>query len=480
MEIFDVIKKNKSVIVICLLFFFAYATLSVIRHLHFGSFGFDLGISDQIVWKYSQLQAPITTVQAYPFTSIFTDHIEFIYILIAPFYWLFNNALTLLLLQSFIVTTSAIPIYLLAKKKGLSKLLGLAIVVSYLMFYGIQNALWFDVHSLSFGAAFLAWFIYFLEARHTRWAIIAFLLAIGCKEDIALLTGIISFVYLLQRRDKVSLALTLLSGVYLFTIFYIYFPYFTQDGYRYAGEKGIFGDVKPTYFYDTAEKREVMFYSLAWFGFLPLLAPLYLLPALGDLSHYFVFANSLNAAQGFFMHYRVTLAPLLVLPLIIAISRFKRLQNNIVAGGILLLALFFQYYLHLPLSYLTKQWFWHEPASVANIKSILTQIPSDASVVSQNNITPHVSHRDLLFTLYPTTKDFSDNSPCEDKTCRWFRWEGNPQYMVVDTSGDWDIRHLLANREEYISGLQNLEKAKVIEKYKQKGDTVLYKVLKRP
>jgi len=111
-----VIKKNKRAIFICLLFFAAYTTLALIKHAHYLS-GYDLAIADQVVWKYSQLKAPITTIQSYTFTSLLTDHVEIIYLFLAPFYWLYNNPATLLVLQALFVSFSGLPVYLLAKQK---------------------------------------------------------------------------------------------------------------------------------------------------------------------------------------------------------------------------------------------------------------------------------------------------------------------------------------------------------------------------
>ena len=39
----------------------------------------------------------------------------------------------------------------------------------------------------------------------------------------------------------------------------------------------------------------------------------------------------------------------------------------------------------------------------------------------------------------------------------------NPEYMLIDTSTDWDARYWLTNREEFIDGLQNMEKTHVIQ-----------------
>ncbi len=112
------------------------------------------------------------------------------------------------------------------------------------------------------------------------------------------------------------------------------------------------------------------------------------------------------------------------------------MRVSILSGYLVICALVLQYILHEPLSYLTKQWFWAEPHSVKNINAVLAYLPQDASVVSQNNITPHISHRDNVFTLWPDTIGFAKNSPCGQKDCRWFHWAGNPQYLVVDTASD--------------------------------------------
>ena len=461
-----------------ILFFVFYSVLSLIRHAHYGSYGFDLGITDQVVWQYSHLRSPITTIQAYPFTSILSDHVEFIYMLLAPFYWIYSSPVTILLLQAFFVTFSSIPIYLLAKEKRLHPLVCYALQISYLSFYGVQNALWFDVHSLSFAAGFLSWFVYFLERKNRFWTVVTFFLAILCKEDIALLTGIISFVYFIRRRDMFDLVFGILSGVYLFTVFAIYFPHFTRDGYRYQSKGGLFSNLQITYLYDSPDKRTTVLYSLGWFGVIPLLSPLLLLPAVGDLMHYYVFGHAIQAADGLFMHYRISLAPLLALPTIMAIARHKWLNNKYIAGYLLLLAVVLQYSLHLPLSYLTKKWFWHEPKSVGQINAIVASLPVNASVVSQNNITPHLSQRKLIFTLYPSLKTFSHNSPCGKKACDWFRWAGNPEYLVVDTSTDWDARSFLTDRDTFINSLQNLEKAGVIRTYKQIGEAYVFKIQK--
>src|SRR3712207_1280050 len=106
--------------VLCSLFFIAYVILSLVKHNHFLS-GYDLAVSDQGIWLMSKFKNPISTPHAYPFTSLFSDHVELIYALISPIYWIFDDVRILIAIQAFIISFSAIPIYLLAKKKKLNR-----------------------------------------------------------------------------------------------------------------------------------------------------------------------------------------------------------------------------------------------------------------------------------------------------------------------------------------------------------------------
>lgn len=469
-----------NALTLCLLFFIAYSILSVVRHNNYQSFGYDLGINNQVVWRYSQFQLPLTTSDPFPYETKLVAHVELVYALIAPFYWLWSDARMLLILDAGFLCASGIAIYLLSKKKKLSNFLSLALLIAYLAFYGVQNAVWFDVHSASFAAAFLAWFLYFLESKNNKVALLFLILAITAKENIGLLTFLISSVYFLKRKSKVYIFFMIISLLYVLFIYLIYFPYLTPHPYLYQNTNGLFSNLNPVSLIDSQEKRDAIFYSFASFGFLPFLAPLSLLPILGDLATYFVLASDLKASHGIFMHYRVTLAPLLAWATINSLTRIKKLQTPYIALYIILSTLAVQYILHLPLSYLTKSWFWTQPDSVKDINTLKQTLNSDDSLVAQNNIIPHISQRDKIYTLYPEKKEFLTNSPCDEPMCDWFRWVGEPIYLFIDTSDNWDARHFLVNRENYIQGILNLEKAGVIKKYKQQGNAILYTIEKKP
>jgi uncharacterized membrane protein len=377
--------------------------------------------------------------------------------------------------------SSALAVYLLAKKKNVTRSISLALMVTYLGFYGVQNDMWADVHSAEFAAGFLMWFIYFLEIKKKLTAMIFFFLAILTKENIALLTFFSSLVMFINKKSKLLVFFMSVSILYLLFIYFIYFPYIVHMKYLYANPGGLFSNLNPISLVDTSDNRQVIWYSLLSFGFLPLLSPLYLIPALGDLVTYFMFGSSIGGAQGLFGQYRITLTPFLLWATIISIAQRKWLNNVFTSIYLIVAVLIVQLLLHLPLSYLTKSWFWTEAPAVKNINIVIHQyLPRTASVVSQNNITSHISQRDKIYTLYPEKKTFSKNSPCGQTTCNWFRWFDNPEFLIVDTASNWDTRHLLTDRHLFFNGITNLEKAKVITRYKQIGTTILYKVNENP
>lgn len=464
-------------ILICFIFFAAYSTIGVVRQMHFLS-GYDLAIVDQATWNYSHFRLAITTNQTYAFTPLLWDHVEIIFILLSPLYWIFNSVYTLIILQALAITSSGFAVWLLAQKYKIPKFTSIVLLISYLSFYGIQNAIWGDVHSLVFGVAFLAWYLYFAEMKKWKYTWVFFLLTIFSKEDMAFLTFLVTGVLFVKTRDKQLLWLMGGSIFYEFFIFYIYYPHIVIGDYRYQ-QGGLLSHINPTTFYDTPDKRDVFLYSSLWYGFLPFLSPLYLLPAVADLFKYFVVAQHVvTSAQSMFGHYRSSLAILLIWPTIFSISRFSFLQTKYIAIYLLVCAIVVQYALHLPLSYFSKKWFWTAPVSVSSMQHGIAAIPNNALVVTQINFLPHLSHRQYEFVLWPEKKNFNiSNSPCDKTICNWFRWVGDPDYLLVDTSPDWDVRFWLTNRDDFIDGLKNLEKSGYIKPYKSWGTTALYRVI---
>ncbi len=465
-----------TIVIICGLFATCYSTLSIVRHTQYASYGYDLGINDQTVWRYSRFEPPISTIAPFPDRSKLELHVELVYAFISPFYWLWSTRRFLLIISAIVLCSGGIATYLLAKYRLKGELISFSLTFSYLLFYGLQFAVWFDVHSTGFGAAFLMWFLLFLDKKNKYLSLVFFFLTITSKENMALYTLAIALLYLIRRREKIVLFFAGFSVAYLLFIFYVFFPHIMHVPYLYQNKDGLLSNINPLYLFNSAEKLRTLFYTFLSVGFLPLLNPLTVPLIMTHFATFFVIASDLPGAQGLFGHYRVTLGPLLTWSTIMTIATFKFLNKKYVAVYLFICALIVQYTLHLPLSYLTKSWFWTVPPSAYTINKIIrTYLPERVSVALQNNITPHLSHRDQIYTLYPSKKTFESSSPCGKKVCNWLSWYDHPEFVIVDTAKDWDIRHLLADRPVFLDALSNVEKSGELIRFKVEGTTILYK-----
>ncbi len=100
-------------------YFILYSALSVLRHESYHSFGFDLGLFDQVFWNTTQGRPFESTMsQALPVPhSLLGDHFSPVFLLLMPFYLAFPHPETLLVIQTFALALGAWPVYLLAKLK---------------------------------------------------------------------------------------------------------------------------------------------------------------------------------------------------------------------------------------------------------------------------------------------------------------------------------------------------------------------------
>ena len=118
---------------------------SVARHQAFATNAYDLGNVNQAFWN---------TVHGRPlhFTNwrgveldLASDnrmamHVEPIYFVLAPIYWLWQRPETILILQTVILALGALPVFWLARDRLGSHLAGVAFAAVYLLFPGLEAA----------------------------------------------------------------------------------------------------------------------------------------------------------------------------------------------------------------------------------------------------------------------------------------------------------------------------------------------------
>ena len=157
--------RKYSIWILIVAFGLLYSVWVVNRHTHFLTDAVDLGIYDQPIWNLSQFRAPFSSIKN---MLTWGDHVGWVIVFLAPFYWLWSDARMLLLLQVWIVVIAAWPIYQLAKGRLKNEFAALSIAFVFLSFVGLQTALDYEFHLTTLSVMPIAFTLYFMHKQ--RWA----------------------------------------------------------------------------------------------------------------------------------------------------------------------------------------------------------------------------------------------------------------------------------------------------------------------
>ncbi len=479
-----------------------YTALALLRHYHFRTYGYDLGIYDQTVWLYSRFIYPFVTVE-YKFALL--NHFSPSLALFAPIYWIWSDPKALLILQAVMMGASAIPLNKIGKKLGLPVYLRAVLTVSYLLFYGYQYSINFDVHSIVYGTVLIPWFILALENKQYRRAAIFMAIILGMKESFPVMTFSIGVIYFLRGQKKVGAIVAAASLAYMFTVLKILFPIMenlTNEYYRFRSSNPTTIQDIVLNLFNTPEKREVWSLSSLWFALIPLFSPVTLIAAITDVSFYFILGNNHTETGNIYLQYRSSLAPLLAWATIYGAYNLHNLNKYTVPRTnkklpsipylfiAILLACswaYFQHTYHLPLNTLSKNVWYTWPQWIEDNQKLLKQVPPNVPLAVQDNLIPHIQQRKEMHILWAYKLNdgyriFNPaNSPCGQEKCFWLSYHKNVKYLVTDTHEGQGPRTLLMENEKKLDeGLANMEKAGFISLVAREGKAALWKVNKYP
>lgn len=132
----------------------------VVRYYSFYTSVFDLGIHDQMTWLLSRGRLPLLSTRG---LDAMADHFSAVAYLLAPLYWVWASPVLLLLVQTGLLASGAVPVYRLARQTQ-SERVSLALAVAYLAQPSLLFILRFDVHFNVFTLPLCLWALWFLEA----------------------------------------------------------------------------------------------------------------------------------------------------------------------------------------------------------------------------------------------------------------------------------------------------------------------------
>ncbi len=204
-----------AIIVLMLLSAALLFSLSALRHNVFRSGALDLGFFDQLVYLISQGKQPISSILGY---HALGDHGAFNLYLVAPFYWIYPSAYTLLVVQAIALASGAYPIWRMARLAGASETKSLAAALAYLLYPIVLTAAIFDFHPEVFTVPAILFAVLFAREKRMFAFIIALIIACGGKEIIGLTVAALGF-YLIVGEKKYSfgvVAMAIGAGWFVF------------------------------------------------------------------------------------------------------------------------------------------------------------------------------------------------------------------------------------------------------------------------
>ena len=415
-----------------LFFSLIYSLYSVIRHLRFETFIFDLGVYDQMIWLASRGKPLFSTILQ---THVFGDHFTPTLILLAPLYWFWDNVLILLIFQAFFCAFGVFPIYYLSLKKTKDYWLSFTISFCYVAFFGVQNAIAFDFHPIVLATTLFAWVLWFYEEK--KWPLfwISIVLILGLQENFSAFLSAYGLFIIFQFRDfKKGLFLFLGCACLFFLLISVIIPYFNSGQFIYApthlNNLGLLEIVK-MFFYPYS-KIQVMFVTLLSFAFLPLLTPAILIIFFEEFLQRFV-GTPISTRWNLGFQYNIILAPVLALGAIISIEKYLLKQKRLVIAGLLLSFVVIQITTSPSLNDLVSKEFYNLDKN-KNSRVLLPLIPPDAGVAAANNLGPQLTHRENIIFL---TNCLDDPSIWKIDMRRCYNMK--PDYLVADLNpqGDW-------------------------------------------
>lgn len=318
-------KKHWAVVILAF-FVLAYISyfsyLTILRYHTLYANYFDLGIMHQTVFNtYRALRTgdfsrflELTNPHGYDQVKRMAIHNDILLAFLAPFYFIYNGAETLLIIQSLILGLGAFAVYgisqiLFQKQKG-KEIIGLVFSASYLLFSPMERANIFEFHAVTLATGLLLFMFYFFLKKKYLFSGLCFLASIFSKEEVALTTAFfgiyILFITLrnkktpvLERKKEVIFGIFILltSLIWFFLSMLVIIPIFRKEMSFALTYYSDFGDspvqvlfgimknpstiIKYLWHIDTARYLLFLFGPL---GFLSLLAPLQLFIVLPEFA----------------------------------------------------------------------------------------------------------------------------------------------------------------------------------------------------
>jgi uncharacterized membrane protein len=405
--------------------FVIYSLFAVERHRRFGSGSWDYGCYVHNAWLFAHGDALSLSARSSVLGDVAwwggTNHFMPSLVFTAPLAWWMEwtrDTSWLAVAQAGIVAAAAMPLAILARRRGLSPLVSAAIVAAFLWHLGTQAALIFDVHEIAPVPLLLFVALLIVEDPPTtrRVALLGVVLFIwaGTKESSWL--GVASFglalVGLRRPWRPAGGAVFIVAVIGFVIVVGVIQPSLLEEGSRgmihAARFRGV-DDQPATTLIDAlrsivahpgravaalttpTEKIATFLTSSLGFGHLPLLSPTAWLIGGANLAERFL--SDKREMWGLAFHYGLVTAAWLAVGAVEIAARYRhrsRLCAGVIVAG---MVCSFLTAARAPDLVRYEQPYFADPPSVARFQRALREVDENDAVVAQNHFLPHVALR---------------------------------------------------------------------------------------
>ncbi len=335
MKWFDLRTQQRIAWGLLILVMVAYAVdmshQAILRYDTFKATAFDLGNMDQVLWNTIHGRLFQFTNQAidwYGPPTRLAIHFEPIILPLSLLYVFHADPRILLVFQTLVLVSGALPVFLLTRRFLPEwPILAALMATAYLLSPALLGLNIFDFHPVSLATPLLLYAILALTYKRYVWFLIACILAASCKEDVPLAIAMLG-ILLIWKYKLPRLGLTLIIGglLWSFLAFEVIIPHFypgiqtSNFWYRYEalGSTPAAALVNlllhPWLLFSTFFTLDRLYYLASLVrsvGFLPLLAPEWLLPALPSLAVNLLSTDPLLYSGAY--HYNAAIIPFIML-----------------------------------------------------------------------------------------------------------------------------------------------------------------------
>jgi uncharacterized membrane protein len=413
-----------------------FSTITVTRYFAFQTYAYDLGVYNQAIHSTlfdGRLLYSTADLTANPSGILFGLHFSPILLAVLPFYAIYPGPPTLLVIQSFVLSLGAVPMYFLGTRKLGGEKWGLFFSTLYLLSPVVQGINWYDFHPEAFLPAFFLLSLYFFDSRKTTKYLFFLVLTLMTIEFASILFVFASIYFLIGLKPwkkaqidllKIKLALftILLSGIWFFFslqaihVFNSTVAPMSGDIYwRNIGASSLLDVplqaiahpslIVKAISFETVPKLTYCFVLLGSVAFLPLLEPLIIVCVLPWLS--IVLLSNYAPFYSFGLQYTAFIIPFVFYAGVLGMKRLRPHLNQSVSRKKIYAFLAAAFSMAVAIAFLST------PLNSAPLQSytaisyglpqvtqhdqilmkLVDLIPRNASVLTQNNVFPPLSNR---------------------------------------------------------------------------------------